>query len=422
MALGLPLHPDALIMWKKNERVVAACVCHQSSSKSAVTLSRQYGVHKGTPKFRKIISVFRDSDGKLIPTAIQQYYLIGRKKVDIQLPSHSNSSRHIRPYYRTQPSTLDTIKQECMKDVPAVTYHRLLHNCEDEENSVYQIHNVRKKFGGNHSKDEIFDLIEKLKSHQACKSGGILRDVVIGSTPCAVLASNEQLENIVNICCQSKRFEVLGVDATFELGDIYVTITTFRNLLLINPRTRKPPFQLGPTFIHMERRFEDYYTFFTTLLKHEPRFSSLKAYGTDGEEALVKPLQVCFPSSVSLRCFIHKQRNIEEKLKGVLSNIRNEIMKDIFGVQEGDVFCMGLVCADSFMLALKRLEDRWDSVVKGFYKWFCEKQAENFCKHMISSVRSQLSPVERYTTNSIESANSVVKKWVGFHKSMASVC
>ena len=58
----------------------------------------------------------------------------------------------------------------------------------------------------------------------------------------------------------------------------------------MNPPTGKPPVQLGPTFIHMERRFEDYYTFFTSLLKHEPRLSSLKAYCTDGEEALVKAL------------------------------------------------------------------------------------------------------------------------------------
>jgi hypothetical protein len=120
-----------------------------------------------------------------------------------------------------------------------------------------------KKYSGSsgHSKDEIFDLLEKLKHHQEI-SDGILCDIIISSTPCAVLASKKQLENVLAFCCQSERFDVLGVDATFELGDFYVTITTYRNLLLINPRTQKPPVQFGPTFIHMERRFEDYYSFF----------------------------------------------------------------------------------------------------------------------------------------------------------------
>ena len=46
----------------------------------------------------------------------------------------------------------------------------------------------------------------------------------------------------------------------------------------------------------MEQRFElyffHYYTFFTGLLKLEHQLSSLHAYRTDGEEALVKALEV----------------------------------------------------------------------------------------------------------------------------------
>lgn len=56
----------------------------------------------------------------------------------------------------------------------------------------------------------------------------------------------------------------------------------------------------------MQRRFENYYTFFAGLLKLEPQLQCLKAYGTDGEEALVKALRVCFLKAVGLRCFLHK--------------------------------------------------------------------------------------------------------------------
>lgn len=88
----------------------------------------------------------------------------------------------------------------------------------------------------------------------------------------------------------------------------------------------------------MQRRFEDYYTFFAGLLKLKPQLQCLKAYGTDGEETLVKALRACFPKAVGLRCFLHKQRNLEERLKLASTTATNEIMRDIFGAQEGEVF------------------------------------------------------------------------------------
>ena len=74
---------------------------------------------------------------------------------------------------------------------------------------------------------------------------------------------------------------MFGVDATFALRDFYATLTTYQNPLLRNPRSGKSPVFLGPAFIHMQRRFEDYYTFFAGLLKLEPQLQCLKAYGTD---------------------------------------------------------------------------------------------------------------------------------------------
>ena len=86
-----------------------------------------------------------------------------------------------------------------------------------------QIYNARKNSNSKEGKDEIFDLLELLKQHQST------REVLIGSSPCAILASQKQLDNIVRFCCQEHDFSVLGIDATFNLGDFYVTLTTYRN-------------------------------------------------------------------------------------------------------------------------------------------------------------------------------------------------
>ena len=173
----------------------------------------------------------------------------------------------------------------------------------------------------------------------------------------------------------------------------------------------------------MQRKYEDYFTFFSSLQKLEPRLTSLQAYGTDGEEALVSALETCFSKAVGLRCFIHKQRNLELHLRSVSATAQKEIIRDIFGIQQGEVFSLGLVDAGSmelFDLELEKLHERWEALAPGFHKWFLDTQVDTFRDHMISSVREKAqlgSPPTRYSTNPNESSNFVVKKWVGFTKS-----
>lgn len=78
----------------------------------------------------------------------------------------------------------------------------------------------------------------------------------------------------------------------------------------------------------MQCRFENYYMFFAEL---EPQLLSLKVYGTDGEEALVKALSACLPNTTGLGCFLHKQRNIDEHLKTVSAAATSEIIRDARG-------------------------------------------------------------------------------------------
>ena len=101
------------VVEKEDDKVISAKMFSDSctdDSDSVVTIYRQYGTHKGTPTFRRIIATVHNSSGKQLPKAIVQYYFIGGEKVPIQIPPHGNASRTIRPYYRTQPSTLHAIK------------------------------------------------------------------------------------------------------------------------------------------------------------------------------------------------------------------------------------------------------------------------------------------------------------------------
>lgn len=172
--------------------------------KNVVTVCRQYGTHQGTPEFKRIIATILDCNGVIIPRAVVQYFFLGGKKVPVHIPSHGNSRDKERPYYRTQPSTLKAIKEESKTKTASVAYNEVfeasggIDSCEsvsEEPRNKVQVYNARKsiKDSSSDSKDDIFDLLSLLKEHQVVEGGGFLREVLISSTPCAVLGSSTTL-------------------------------------------------------------------------------------------------------------------------------------------------------------------------------------------------------------------------------------
>ena len=74
------------------------------------------------------------------------------------------------------------------------------------------------------------------------------------------------------------------------------------------------------------------------------------AFGTDGEEALVKAFKQQLQFAVYLRCFRHMRQDIKWKLtadKGFPSDIASEVLADIFGNKERPIYFKGLVGCNS---------------------------------------------------------------------------
>ena len=80
-----------------------------------------------------------------------------------------------------------------------------------------------------------------------------------------------------------------------------MTLTTYRNFFLSTCNNKSPVF-IGPAFLHMEHRYQDYLSFLSCLIKLDPRLVDLKAYDTDGEKCLVNALNASLPYAISLRC------------------------------------------------------------------------------------------------------------------------
>ena len=168
--------------------------------------------------------------------------------------------------------------------------------------------------------------------------------------------------------------------------------------------------------MYTEKNYEAYYYFFSTLLKLEPKLSTLRAIGADGEQALVKDATAVFSGNlIHLRCFIHMKDNIFRKLTDmlILQSSRDAVIKDIFGAQQGTVYIQGLLDAVDtydFDQKLSMLESKWNEMERSihphrapcFHDWLVRNEIEVMKSSMIASVRQDTGlgcPPAQYTTN-----------------------
>ena len=119
-----------------------------------------------------------------------------------------------------------------------------------------------------------------------CESGDkFVRVVTASPEPMCVLGTDQQL---VRFATNPNKFCVLSIDPTFSLGDFSVTCIAYRNLLVANSRTGESPIMLGPMLVHQCKQYATYHFFVSSLVGITPKLSSILAFGTDGEEAVVK--------------------------------------------------------------------------------------------------------------------------------------
>lgn len=93
-----------------------------------------------------------------------------------------------------------------------------------------------------------------------------------------------------------------------------MTPMTYRQLLLRSPRTGHSPVFVGPVMIHYRKTFGTYLFFASSIVGYRPELGGVKAFGTDGEESLVKAFSHSFSFALYLTCFIHLKQNIKSDL------------------------------------------------------------------------------------------------------------
>jgi len=158
--------------------------------------------------------------------------------------------------------------------------------------------------------------------------------------PCIILYNDEQIQDLKNVCCSGK--SILGEDKTFNLCDMHVTTTCYKQVSVKRNSTQEPPIFLGPVFIHDNSDFQSISNFFNHLkVKLSDVTTDQLVLGSDEELALVNAITAAFPDATHVLCTRHLRENAKQKLidNSINKQDRDSILDDIFGNE-------GLVCAD----------------------------------------------------------------------------
>ena len=243
-----------------------------TADKNHFTLVRLYHRHKGTPEFQRRISYVIDSSGKIVQFAVMQYLFENGIEIPVVIPPHGNAKKDLCRYQRTQKSTLSKIKN--LSGKPKVVVSTLYDEAGGmlgassaselprNRRQVYNIHHATPTSNANSKIDLIFELVQQCKIDLLPGGRGFICSVNFESGPCCVLASDNQLKNVVRFCTNPGASSVFGIDPTFNLGKFYVTLTTYTYTQVVNKTTNVSPTFFGPIFVHTEKIMNRTTTFF----------------------------------------------------------------------------------------------------------------------------------------------------------------
>ena len=149
-----------------------------------------------------------------------------------------------------------------------------------------------------------------------------------------ILYNDSMMKLLTSMCCDRNIRSVLGVDRTFNLGEVYVTATAFKCQSLISKKTSEAPIFFGPMLLHGSSTFFIYRDFFSQIAALLSTTQQAKLIiGSDDEKALTSAIRHAMPEATQILCTRHLKSNAQDYLKnkvGVSKRERGLIMDQLF--------------------------------------------------------------------------------------------
>ena len=266
-----------------------------------------------------------------------------------------------------------------------------------------QVSDVKRNAKPKKDKDEMCELI-KMSRLEASQLKPFIRRVQVTPEPCCFVASDRQLNDLVRFCTtQFLPASVLCIDKTFNIGNFFVTPTTYKHKILVDTHYGKEPTLLGPTMIHMQTKAESYKFFGSSIVSLDDELSNILAIGSDRDVALRKGFSSCFPITTQLCCKGHLEQDIRRTMRdlGIGQFHEKFFLEDVFGSEaKKELGLVDAVSRDEFDAVLESLYPVWtkrelearqltSEESTEFYSYFVNYVAEDMKSTMIASVRKK---------------------------------
>ena len=334
----------------KNSNGQVSSLC-KVSSEADISVRRRLYTCKSCPQFHKTIVTIDSAKSieKWFPLVLVHYHWEGKpRKFKVVSNGNRKPVSSVPPYVKTKESTKQGLSQNLSenKTNPKSALFKTIKDsggvCGAESASslsrnVRQVKNIKhqlKLTSTGASKGNSDPLMAVLDLQKGSYSG-FVREVTCNDLSTVMLFTNQEMDDIIRFCCHKKRNFVpeLGLDVTFQLGPIYLLVTTYKNPLLTVKGTSHPPSLLGPVMVCMTKDESTYLSFLHCLLRAVPGLgNSLHATGTDNKSALRNAITAGFSQSHPLLCYLHSKTNVKEKLRrlGLSQALSGRILEDIY--------------------------------------------------------------------------------------------
>ena len=268
------------------------------------------------------------------------------------LAPHGNSKNPNSEYLRTPNFVMEEAGELLKQGKPKLVYETLKKKYDEVERptGLQQLRDKRKnekkkakpvQYSNSNVADNM-QVLENLVSHNHKFVRSVFR--TNGKSPGIILYTDEQIDDLKSLCCTGKT--VLGVDKTFNLCDMHVSVTCYKQLSVVRETTKESPIFIGPVFIHDNSDFETYCHFFHHLkVKLVDVDMNKLVVGSDDERAMVKAITTAFPEATHTLCTRHLLQNASQKLQddAVDKREKNKMLDMIF-VTEGIINADDTIC------------------------------------------------------------------------------
>ena len=342
--------------------------------------------------------IFIDQKGEMHPLVFVQY-IFEKAEHRVNVQGHGNSKKKSSRYYWIPHTTKERISTLCNQGKsPNVAFHESdaeqggitqIQNAASHPRNVRQVKHFKSTTLVQHSNEQMLELIEMQKEGAWDAEKAFVRKVETLSDPYVILTTDHQLNDVTQFCSNPAKFCVLGIDPTFNFEKYYVTVTTYRHLLL---RTKKEshPVCIGPVMIHSKKEASSYHELSPTMINLKPEIRKTLAYGTDRKKAPWDGFGWTLANGRHLLCDFHMKDNTAAKFQelGIRGETAQISMTDIFGKRAGSERIRSLIdeaSSDAIDSAMENLKAKWTSL---------HSQGQNFVayflKHKLELVRKTI--------------------------------